>query len=537
MPESRKFSAERVIRAVRDRSNPIRGLTPQILVTWIEQWRCGYLRPLALLWEEIADRDMVLKGVIAKRQRAASRCPWEVIAEDQSEEATAQREFLEDFYCRLSASSVMEQDTCGGVALLLRQMMDAVGRRYSIHEILWRPGRDGSLTAHLIHAPLHFFETRTGRLRYLEADHQLDGAEMRDREWMVTTSDGLMMASCIAYIAKDLAWKDWLNYSERFGQPIIDAATDATDGSKEWDALKDALTNLQADGFILRNRAATITLMESKGTGGQPQPGLVEYVDRGMASLWRGGDLSTLSAGNGQGQGASLQGNESSDLTADDCELLTETLNQRLDLPALQWKFGRDVKPLAQFRVRPAARRGASEDVAIDRFLREAGFPLGVSDTAERYGRVVPDDDEPVLGPVQAPSAPGTQPPPYTGDQTQPAEDSELTNPADPSLTEDQVRNAQINGDPAIIANVAEAQRDAIKAAFERDLQPLRDRLNAILTIEDPALFAEKLRALREEAPALLRDLGADPSAARELEVVLSGAMLDGLTAKAARRP
>lgn len=517
MPESRKFSAERVAHAVRNRATPIRGFTPALLVSWIEEWRSGYLRSLALLWEELEDRDPTLKGVIAKRKRAAARSDWEVTAEDDSPEATAQREFLEDFYQRLTATSLLEQDNTGGVSLMLRQMMDAQGRRYSVHEIVWIPRRDGTLSAHLIHCPLWFFEARTGRLRFLREDFAIDGQEMRPREWMVTVGDGLMMASAITWVAKDLAWKDWLNYSERFGQPIIDCATDATKDSAEWDALKESLANLAADGQILRNRAATVSLLESKGSGSQPQPELVERVDRALASLWRGGDLSTLSAQSGTGQGASLQAEESEELTMDDCEVLTETLANRLSLPALQWKFGPDVRPLARIQIRRAGKRGIADEIQVDRFLIENGYRLSVADAGERYGRPLAEDDEPVLRPAAAAAAPGAASPARAADGPVDLED---------------VEDPQDVRDPAILANVAQAQTQAIREAFARDLQPVADRLRAILTIEDPQIFATKLQALRDEAPALLRDLGADPEVARELERVMAAAMLDGLTSR-----
>lgn len=531
MPESRIFSKERLIRSVRDRINPIRGLTPALLVTWIEQWRTGYLRPLAMLWEELEDRDTTLKGVVAKRVRSAARCPWEIVVEEDSDAAESHRQFLEDFYARLTVTSVLERDTRGGVSLLLRQMMRAVGHRYSVHEIVWRPGRDGSLTAELHHAPLWFFESRTGKLQYLESDFLLDGQPMRPGEWLVTVGDGLMMASAIAYLGKDLAYKDWLAFSEKFGLPFIDATTSSAPGKPEWDELVDAVSNFYRDGYIVRNTGATISLLEAKGASGQmPQPALVDYVNREFAALWRGGDLSTLSAQTGQGQGASLQGDEARDLLDDDCGLLTEALNLQLDTPAIEWKFGRGTKPLAYIRISPPSRRGVADEVVVDRFLAEHGFPLGRADVAERYGRSVPGDDEPTLTPPQAafsPFQPGAQSqrtPPAT-----PAQDPREREERD-AIEDAEDRMERAPRDPAIIANVAEAQRQAIAAAFARDLQPVSDRLKAILRIEDLEIFAAKLRALIDETPRLLRDIGADPDAARELEALLAKSLLDGLT-------
>ncbi len=523
VPKSSQFSAERVAGTIRDRLNPIRGLTPELLVTHLQGWRAGRLRPLALLMDEVEDRDMVLKNVVSKRKRCSSRCEWEIQTEDDSPEAEAQKEFLEDFYARIGASSVLEADQRGGVSLLLRQMMDAMGKRYSVHEIVWRPDAGGSLTADLIWAPLWFFEARTGRLRFLTQDHHMDGVPMEENGWLVTVGDGLMVASVIAYLAKDFGLKDWLNASEKFGTPIIDAATDAAVGSPEWEALKEAVEAFATDGAIVRNRNAVISLLESKVTGSMPQPPLVEYIDRALASLWRGGDLSTISAGSGQGQGASLQGGESADLLEDDCEVLSETLQLRLDLPALQWKFGADVKPLAYFCLQPPPRTDTARELAIDAFLL-GKIPLGVADTLKRYNRPRPGPDDELLAVPAIPSAgPPNATPLIPGRE---GASPLVASPADP---------ASPPQDAAIIANVAATQREAIRAAFAEDMRPVADRLRAILSIEDPAIFAEKLAAFRAEIPSLLASVNADPQAARELEQMMAAAMLDGLAS--ARRP
>jgi phage gp29-like protein len=523
MSQSRQFSEDRVQRTIANRYNPIRGLTPSVLTSHIQSWRSGHLRPLGMLWEEMEDRDWMLKSVIPKRKRDAARCDWQVLTEEDSPEAMAQKEFLEDFYSRLTATSILEQDQIGGVPLLVRQMMDAVGKRFAVHEIVWKPGADGSLTAHLVNVPIWFCENRTGRLRFLTADHDWNGVEMPESEWMVTVGDGLMMASCIAYLAKDLGVKDWLSLSEKFGTPIIDASTDAAQDSPEWKQLVDAVQNFAADGYIVRNRSAQIALIEVNGGGSIPQPPLVDYIDRALAALWRGADLGTKSAGDGSGQGASMQGQEMETLRADDCGLISETLWHRLEAHALRWKFGPEVKPLAYIQISPPLTIDSTKEIAVDQFLLNSGAKLGVSDTMERYNRPVPDDDEDLLkAPAPAPAA--AAPAAASDPQDPEPEDPEDSSPED--MPEMPAKDA------GILANVAAAQAQAIRAAFARDLQPVTDRLNNILRIEDPEIFTRKLVEFRNELPALLRDINADPTAARELELTMSRAMLDGMAGR-----
>ena len=55
-------------------------------------------------------------------------------------------------------------------------------------------------------------------------------------------------------------------------------------------------------------------------------PAVIEAVNRRMASVYRGADLSSMSSGPGQGTGASLQEKEADILRRDDAETIAETL-------------------------------------------------------------------------------------------------------------------------------------------------------------------------------------------------------------------
>jgi hypothetical protein len=218
-----------------------------------------------------------------------------------------------------------------------------------------------------------------------------------------------------------------------------------------------------------------------------------------------------------------MQGQEMETLRADDCGLISETLWHRLEAHALRWKFGPEVKPLAYIQISPPLTIDSTKEIAVDQFLLNSGAKLGVSDTMERYNRPVPDDDEDLLkAPAPAPAA--AAPAAASDPQDPEPEDPEDSSPED--MPEMPAKDA------GILANVAAAQAQAIRAAFARDLQPVTDRLNNILRIEDPEIFTRKLVEFRNELPALLRDINADPTAARELELTMSRAMLDGMAGR-----
>jgi hypothetical protein len=103
-------------------------------------------------------RDDVLRVVAPKREGAPARRNYEILTAanldpDQAAEAAQHKAALEFFHNNLTVTSAVDLDQRGGVRLLIKQILSAVGVKYSVHHIVWQPGPDG-LTAQLIHAPL-----------------------------------------------------------------------------------------------------------------------------------------------------------------------------------------------------------------------------------------------------------------------------------------------------------------------------------------------------------------------------------------------
>ena len=171
------ITAERVQMSIRTRFNPIPALTPRLLGAWLESFRLGFFRNIALAWDAIERRDYTLASVAAKRKKAVARNGWEILTVNDSPAAQEQKRALEYFYNHLTCTTALEENETGGLGLLIRQMMDAVGKRYAVHEIIWQPGGragDGAanLTATFRFCPLWWFEgTRVFEKTFNVFDH------------------------------------------------------------------------------------------------------------------------------------------------------------------------------------------------------------------------------------------------------------------------------------------------------------------------------------------------------------------------------
>ena len=400
-----RISAERVEMALRTRFDPLPTLNPQRLVQSLQQFERGYLDPAARTWEAMERRDDRLASVSAKAKSALARYGFEVRMRPNlplalREEAAKHQAALEHLYTHCTVTNAVREDESGGFSLLVRQMADAIGKRYSVHEILWEPGADSTLTATFRHAPLWFFEATSGKLRYKLQEGAATGVDLDPDAWLVTVGDGIMEACSVLWVYKHLPLRDWLAYSEKFGMPYLLGKTQAIFNSQEWLAMVAALRGFGSDGAAVVGGADDIVpVAVGSGSEATPFPGLVERSERAMSILWRGADLGTQAhSGSGQGQGASLQGDETAALDEDRAAWLSESLAS-VSRTAIKYLFGAGVQPLAYVRLKTQVAQDIQLDLAVDTFLLSNGAPLGLADVLARYNRPTPGADEPLLKP------------------------------------------------------------------------------------------------------------------------------------------
>jgi phage gp29-like protein len=389
--------------------DPIRGLTLHKLNQQLEAYANGQIADFAFTADVMETRDDILMNVILKRKKAVARHPWEILLADGSPEARRHHDALRYFYDNIRCVHALKEDAVGGVHLLVQQMMDALAKGWAVHEITWQPVsglaggrapvvRPGSdlLTASLRFVPLWFFENRTARLRFTPRPGAMQGELMREREWLVTTSDALMLSCARAFLFKHLPLQLWLEFCQRYGRPGIRGVTAAARDSVEWNTFAESVDSFLTNLTVVTSSDENIELIDLKGSGEPPFANLIERMDRVMASIWRGADLSTISRD--RGYGASLQEEEARILETQDARMISETLNETLDRWVIQYLFGEGVIPKAYFHISLPEKDNTAQDLAIDQFLIDHGVQLDVVKTLERYGRTAAEPGHPSLG-------------------------------------------------------------------------------------------------------------------------------------------
>jgi phage gp29-like protein len=503
----------RVTTSVRMRNNPIKGLTFEKLVNHLDQWRLGFFRGAGMAWDTMERRDYQLQICRPKRLKSVARHGYDILIRDDVQEsqqplAQAQKDFLNQFYGNASATTALNPDEEGGFSLLVRQMMDAVGKYYAIHEIIWQPLPDGTLTAKFIFCPIWWFEGTRGKLRFLPSEFQIYGNEMLPGEWMVTCGDGIMEACSVVHLMKSLVLKSALAFLDKFGMPGIHGKTDAAKDSPEWNDFVSAVQDFAQEWSAVTNRNADLTLVEAKANGEAGFKDFLAIFDRAITQLWRGADLGTTSSAHGTG--ASLQEDESEILETDDAKNLEETLESKVTKYALAWKFGPDAPALAYIKLRTTPRRNIQDDLAVDTFLstltdKDGRGLLGLQTMMERYSRPLPKPDEDVVEVTAPATTPGKEVPPGETD-----------------------KNPEFSNTSTLNENSQALLVEAVLA----DFQSINERLAAVAQIDDAAMQKQKLATILDDLAALKKNLDHDPAVANAIYKILAANLANGIAEK-----
>lgn len=397
------FDANEALRRNQTRYNALYALDPNVLVRHLEAFQRGDICGLERIIDEFETREDKMRIGSFKMASAVASKPWTVRirqGEEENPRAKLHQEHLTRFWNRIEATDAFCRNRKGGMRLLVKQMMSAQSRVYSVHDICWRVNPDGTLSAVFTHVPAWCFENRTGRLRYIKNDCDSHGVEMPDGEWLVAVGEGVGIAAAVIAMAKRLSWNDWLLFSEKCGMPVILGNTNAQRGTDAWNAMARAIRAIAPKTGLLADTGTTLNAVSMGAGGQQTYRELVDSVDRAISALYRGGDLATVSSGP-DAAGVNAQAGESELMDDDGCKMVAETLRDQVEKFVIRFELG-DFEPLAEIVINPPADvEDVERDMAIDNHLAGLGVRLSKKDALQRYGRSEAEDEKDALSPPQ----------------------------------------------------------------------------------------------------------------------------------------
>lgn len=499
---------------------------PEDIIRAIDEFNCGYLAPMARLIGDYEQRDDKMRVASIKMASAVSRCGWSVRPKkgfEDDEDAARQVEVLERFWSTVRVTDAFKRNERGGLALLKEQMMSAQSYGFAVHDLSWKPLANGEIEATFTSVPLWKFENRTGELRYIPQVGGWDGIPMKRGEWMVSTGDGIGIAAAICACMKRLGLTNWLVFTDRCVLPLIHGKTGAAYGSEQWNNLQKALKNINRLARIVTDPTTDINAIQMDGGKQNPFGPLIDWCDRAIVTLYRGGDLGTISRPDAVGGLGQLD--EVDALEQRSCVRITETLNEQVSSFVIDYVLNQEIK--AEIVVEPVSKPDVKQDMEIDDHLAKYGVKLSKTDALSRYGRAEAETDDDAMvfqtptgeAPATAPQLRASYPLPNvgalaktsdkTGVKTELPNETAFKNDANGFKNAPRVPDGQ--GDPSglppsQIAKKRPSERSEVIEAFVKQNTPAAKAVEEVVKNPSEGAFAQlmvNLPALLPTDPAL----------------------------------
>lgn len=391
--------------------HPAEGLTPRRLALIHRDAAEG--EPLAYLElaEDIEERDLHYAGVMSTRKRSVSQLPITVTAASDDAEHKKHAEFVQSW---------VDDEV---LAACLLDMLDAVGKGFSILEIDWR--------MHLGHlCPREFnwrpqrwftFSRSDGETVVLREDPEQ--TKLLEHKFVVhrhKSKSGLTIRSGIARVAswawmyKAFTLKDWSIFVQNFGAPIRVGKYGRNATEQEKDVLWRAVANIAGDVAAIIPSDMLIEFQEvsAKSASTDLYERRADWLDRQISKVVLGQTTTTDAVAGGHAVSREHRLVQE-DIERSDAIAISRTINRQIIPNMVAFNFG----PQDHY---PKVTIGRPDEVPLKEFaeafdkLGRQGLTAPAAWVRGRLGIPAPEKDEEMIG-GRAPA------PPVAGDPAQAA--------------------------------------------------------------------------------------------------------------------
>lgn len=368
------------------RDYPSAGLTPSRLTAILREADEGQLSTAMQLYEEMEEKDPHLFAIANTRRLALTGLSWRIApaAVTDGHEALAARCAT---YCQEVVNRIDSLDE------VLQHLSLALGRNIAVAEIVWDIVDGAPRPVGLF--PVDFTRLvfdELDRPRVLTAESPREGIALSRGKFIVhaphsasgvtvggghAQRGGLLRVTALAYLAKQMALKDWMIFAEVFGMPIRIARYEPSATPEEKREMLRMLESLGSNAAGIFSRAVELQIVESnRQASGGPYERLLDFLNREMSKAWLGQTLTTDIAGQSGSVAASrVHEQVRQDILLDDLRKEARTMRRDLLAPMTRLKFGPDA-PVPLF-VREV--RGTEDKVTLANVLDVAINRLGIT--------------------------------------------------------------------------------------------------------------------------------------------------------------
>lgn len=477
------------------------GLTPHRLATLLLASEEGDPIPYLSLAEDMEEKDLNYRSQLGTRKLAVAGLEPTVEAASDAPADQAAADLVREFLAT------------DGLEDVLVDIMDALGKGYSVCELLWDTSGKRWLPSEILYRDPRWFvfdrnDGHTIQLRDVGPPQNLPPYKFivhRPRlKSGLPIRGGLARASAWAYLFGNYGLKDWVGFLEIFGQPMRLGKYPAGATPDQIATLTRAVRDIGSDAAAVVPEGMQIEFITatSVGSSSDVYEKLLRYLDERVTLAVLG---QTLTSGQTRGGGGSLalgqvHNEVRKDLMRADARQLAATVNRDLVRPLVDLNLGaRANYPLVRFKVQePEDIKGLTEAL---KDLVPLGLRVGASVVRDKLGLPDPGKDEEILKPAAAPAPVVPTPPALADAGAQTAQARGCC----PSCGTGRAAHA-IDGGPDALDGLVEASLRDWTAQFQPLTDPLVQAIQEATTLDelqgllreaasrmDPSLLAERL--------------------------------------------
>lgn len=318
--------------------HPAEGLTPRRLALIHRAAAQGDALQYLELAEDIEERDLHYAAVLGTRKRAVSQLPVTVVAASDDAEHVRHADFLRDW---LSDGALEEA---------LFDVLDAVGKGFSVLEIMWSTEPGAIVPERFIYRPQRWFDAspddgdtimlREGATLQPLAPHKFFVHRHKSKSGLVMRS-GLARVASWAWMYKSFTVKDWAIFVQNYGQPLR-LGRYGTEASKEdREILWQAVANIAGDCAAIVPRGMEIDFIEVKdaGKGAEIYERRADWMDRQVSKLVLG-QTTTTDAVSGGHAVAREHRQVQEDIERADARMLSVSVTRQIAQAIIAFNFG-----------------------------------------------------------------------------------------------------------------------------------------------------------------------------------------------------
>ncbi len=361
--------------------------------------------------EEIEEKDTHYLAVIGTRKRAVSQLEITVEPASENDVDVRNAQLIEDWLRR----DHLETE--------IFDILDAIGKGYSVVEILWDVNDSIWLPKDLKWRDPRWFEfDRTDRETLMMKGDDNIPVPLAPYKFIVhrhkaksgiTVRGGIIRPCAWMWLFKNFSIKDWVIFAEAYGQPIRMGKYGPGASKADKDVLRRAVAQIGSDAAAIIPESMQIEFIEAAGKTNTADvfDRLCKFCDQQISKAVLG-QTTTVDAISG-GHAVSKEHNEvREDIERADARQLAATLNEQLIRPMIDLNYGEQKRY-------PRLRIGRSEQIDSDKLSMTAeravniGLKISSSKLREKLGLPAPVDDNDILQKPAA-SAPVNNPPENT---------------------------------------------------------------------------------------------------------------------------